>query len=722
MKRLFTTSLRARLTGLVLIAVLIPVLVAMAFVGVRVTELLRQNAEQELKLRALSLVESVSQWDEATVLALRNLSRQPDITGMVAEQQKPVLTNMLDVYTHMYLVSTTDLNGMNVARSDDQELIDYADRPWFLGAKAGNDITRQTLLSRTNNQPGVCFSTPVQGDSRPVEGVAVACTSLTVLAEQVGAVRLGETGFAYLVDEQGQVLAHPDPTFVSELRDLSAYPPVKALQSSQSGALSFFDEDNEDWLAHIVPLTNGWGVVVQQRESEVFAEINEFWQLMLITTLIVVVAVGAFTWLAANRIVRPIVDLTRVATAIAGGQIDRAVTIEQADEVGVLARAFNQMAAQLRELISSLEQRVADRTHRLEISANLAEQLTAILNLEELLAEVVNQVKENFGYYHAHIYLVDDAREKLVVAAGTGQAGEQMKAMGHNISLNAPTSLVARAARSGQVVNVDNVRVAEDWLPNPLLPDTYSEMAVPITLEGNVVGVLDVQQDEVAGLDEGDANLLRSLANQVAVAIRNARLFAEVETSLAEARAAQQRYVQQAWRKSKVGPQQSQYMYAQPEAPPLDEAKRQALAEARRRMWAESSTAVVSLDENDKQRALVAPIHLRDEQIGALQLYTARPDYGWSDDDLAVIEAVADQLAQTAEGLRLFDETRQRADYERLAGEITEKLRQAPTLDALAKTAAEALGNALGVSHSLVNVGATPSPPPGDTTGSGKQG
>ncbi|MCP4360387.1 MAG: GAF domain-containing protein, partial [Chloroflexi bacterium] len=193
------------------------------------------------------------------------------------------------------------------------------------------------------------------------------------------------------------------------------------------------------------------------------------------------------------------------------------------DEIGDLAHSFNDMAAHLRETLSSLEQ----RTQHLETVATLSKQLSAILNMEELLAEMVDQVEKNFDYYHTHICLLDDKREKLVVVAGTGVAGREMKSKEYNILLNAPTSLVARAARTGQVVQVDNVRERENWLPNPLLPAAYSEMAVPITLgeEGQVVGVLDVQEDKIGGLDEGDANMLRSLANQVAVAINNARLF-----------------------------------------------------------------------------------------------------------------------------------------------------------------------------------------------------
>ena len=168
--------------------------------------------------------------------------------------------------------------------------------------------------------------------------------------------------------------------------------------------------------------------------------------------------------------------------------------------------AFKSMTDQLRNLITTLEERVVSRTQRLEVVASLSEQLNAILDFDQLLLELVSQVKDTFGYYHAHVYMLDES-QNLVMAAGAGEAGRQMMAQGHSISLDVPTSLVARAARTNQIVSIANVREAADWLPNPLLPDTYSEMAVPIVSEGQVVGVLDVQQDEVAGLDEGDAGL-----------------------------------------------------------------------------------------------------------------------------------------------------------------------------------------------------------------------
>jgi len=174
------------------------------------------------------------------------------------------------------------------------------------------------------------------------------------------------------------------------------------------------------------------------------------------------------------------------------------------------------------------------RARQLQTVAEVSTATSTILDTAILLQKVVDLTKERFGLYHAHIYLLNESGDTLNLTAGAGEAGRKMVAEGWRIALVQEQSLVARAARSGKTVTVDNVRLAADWLPNPLLPDTYAEMAVPIMLEDKVVGVLDVQSDKIGGLNEGDANLLRSLANHVAVTLSNVRLFEETQEALTE--------------------------------------------------------------------------------------------------------------------------------------------------------------------------------------------
>ncbi len=178
---------------------------------------------------------------------------------------------------------------------------------------------------------------------------------------------------------------------------------------------------------------------------------------------------------------------------------------------------------------------------QLEISSQVAQQVSSILNLDTLLAEIVNSIQAKFGFYHAQFYLLDEAQENLVLAEGTGTIGVEMKIQKHHLPLNTSNSLAVQAAQSGKIVYAANVQNAKVFLHHPLLPNTQAEMAVPITIDGQVMGILDVQEDRLDSLNESDGKLMHALANQVAVAIRNANLFEQTVQAKQIAEAAQKK-------------------------------------------------------------------------------------------------------------------------------------------------------------------------------------
>jgi putative methionine-R-sulfoxide reductase with GAF domain len=182
---------------------------------------------------------------------------------------------------------------------------------------------------------------------------------------------------------------------------------------------------------------------------------------------------------------------------------------------------------ELQDAQTLLEERVATRTRSLQLITEISRNLSTILYLDQLVAEVVEQVGNTFNYYHTHIYVLDETGQNLVLIGGTGEAGQTMLKRGHKILKS--KGLVGRAATTSEVVLVPDVTQEPNWLPNLLLPATKSEIAVPIVLGEQVMGVLDVQQNVIGGLTEEDAFLLQSVANQVAVALRNARLFEQTE-------------------------------------------------------------------------------------------------------------------------------------------------------------------------------------------------
>ncbi len=353
------------------------VVVAIWYESFRATQIIRQDAQENMALKAKVLADSVSRWEEMQVLALRNLSRQPDIVSMNAQQQKPVLTGMVKTYEHLYLASTTNLNGWNVARSDGKKPKYYGDRSWFLGAKAGNEITSETLISRTTKKPGFCLSTPIRREKLETLGVAMLCTDLKVLAEQVGAIRFGQSSYAFVVDNLGQILVHPDAKFLSgerltNLTDISTYAPFKTILSDSSGHFSFTDEQGFKWLSYGTRLDDGWGIFIVQQEAEVLQTEQEFRNLGMAIASVAVLGAGALTWFLADRLIRPIDRLTRAVTGIADGQLNQRVQIQRQDELGILAQSFNQMSAQLQksfEVKTAMEETLGDRATAIALTA-----------------------------------------------------------------------------------------------------------------------------------------------------------------------------------------------------------------------------------------------------------------------------------------------------------------------------------------------------------------
>ena len=245
----------------------------------------------------------------------------------------------------------------------------------------------------------------------------------------------------------------------------------------------------------------------------------------LITSLITVLIVLAISILLAvtlsRQLTSPILSLTKTAQEISGGKFDIQAEVNSADEVGTLAGTFNTMTTRLGEAFTQVNRRAAELATVAEVGTATA----TILQTDRLLQEVVNLTKERFNLYHSHIYLLDEAGENLVLTSGAGEAGRIMTAEKRSIPLNREQSLVARAARERKGVTVNDVTQAKDFLPNPLLPDTRSELAVPMIVGGKVIGVFDVQSDQIGRFGESDINIQTTLAAQVSTSIQNVRSF-----------------------------------------------------------------------------------------------------------------------------------------------------------------------------------------------------
>ncbi|MBN1642415.1 MAG: GAF domain-containing protein [Anaerolineae bacterium] len=355
---------------------------------------------------------------------------------------------------------------------------------------------------------------------------------------------------------------------------------------------------------------------------------------------------------------------------------------------------------------AGLEEVVAARTQGLRAVSDVARATTAVLDPDLLLPQVVDLVRDRFGLYYVGLFLVDDERAYAVLRAGTGTAGAQMLAQGHCLEVGGE-SMVGRCAFTGVADVQLDVGQAPVRFDNPLLPDTRSELALPLLARERVIGVLSVQSDQEAAFDETDVALLQTMADQVAVAIDNARLFAENQAALRDLQTAQRRYTGTAWGRFLHETQYKGYDTSAEHLTLPDGAIAAEIREAVQRGQATVLPEPGSTSEPRKSRAgsaVVAPILVRGQVIGVLGLHDPVGDRTWNEDEIALVETVVERVGAVAENLRLLDEAQRRETDARAVRDIADRMRRAPDMDALIRVTLQETASAIGVSDAFLQL------------------
>jgi len=323
---------------------------------------------------------------------------------------------------------------------------------------------------------------------------------------------------------------------------------------------------------------------------------------------------------------------------------------------------------------------------QLQALAQVTQTITAVRDLQELLPRITTVISENFGFYHIGIFLLDEVNAYAMLIATNSEGGKRMLERKHRLKVG-EEGIVGNTASTGKARIALDVGKDAVFFNNPDLPDTHSEIGLPLITKNIIVGVLDVQSTKVAAFSNEDIQMLNLLADQVSLAIENARLFEDTRKALAESEMANRTSIRDAWARLPEQQQLLGYRYSISGATPL----RELMSIGEPRAGKEKGTETES-------NQTVVPIELRGQVIGNLIVQSPSSNT-WGNDQLDLIRAVAERVALSAENARLFEETTARAERERKVSDITGRIRQQNDPRIMIETAIEELRTALGASR-----------------------
>jgi GAF domain-containing protein/HAMP domain-containing protein len=595
-----------------------------------------------------------------------------------------------------------DINGRNVLDTNPDNIGSMEHQYNYFLRTLGSGVPYVTtiLIPIIDNIPSLYFSSPVRDPQGKIIGVLRTRYNAAIIQQLVGEQKdqAGQASFALLVDENGIILANgQDPSNVfRSLVSLNAsnllvfqtterlpkgtaddlYFAIPDLERNlASGATTFtiltdkFGEANKNGqVAAVAQMTNmTWTVISLQNQSAFLAPIRTQ---IKNSVLIIFVSVLVFTGfgLGISRLLSsPIESLTSAESRIKRGDLRTEAVKESGDDIGALAQPLNNMTVRIHNL-----------------AADIGSTASRIRNVDLLLRQITRLISLRFGYYHVGIFLLDPRNEFAVLLASNSEGGQKMLARGHKLKVG-QTGIV------GFVTGHKQPRIALDvgqdavFFDNPDLPETRSEIALPLLVGGKILGALDVQSKQPSAFSQEDAITLSVLADQIAIALENARLFEESQQTLETARRAFGYITGKAWEKLLQGQDIVGFTGLSDET--IIQTTENIGSEALKAI--DTGTTIQSEDNAN----LYIPIKIRENTIGVIRLDRSKSRQSWPEEDIATANLIAEQLGIALESARLYEEISQKAERETLISNTANRISSSIEFDRIMQATVEEIGH-----------------------------
>ncbi|PWH12634.1 MAG: hypothetical protein DDG60_12025 [Anaerolineae bacterium] len=714
-------SLRAKIIASFLAITLLLIFGLSVYTNTVTRDILTQQAESTLSTLAIETGQRIDQFILSQFDIIKMEAQQPLLAQFLQQSLfsrneelesaaiKTLLTFVRKNPVFIQSYALLDMSGKVVLSTNPAQIGTSDAQTEYFRLAVLKQEPQLSSIANLPDEPVLYFISPIRAESGLIVGMlraeynAVILEYLvntpsvqresgqrTILIESSTLIKLADT-------QQFDTIYHPFPEISTLLPDLST-PTTLMAPGKQRGQGLF--------LVSLPLSTNPWVVIASQPENTIYAQADRQARTLVLFSIALTAFALLVALLTAQFISRPIASLVAVAQKIILGDLHARSDINTDDEVGKLGRVFNQMTAQLSQTLASLEQRIQERTAQLQATSQQSEQrarqlqsiadiskiITREQNLEKLLPLIAETVSERFGYYHVGIFLLDETRRTAVLQASNSPGGQKMLASGHKLSLGT-SSIVGYAALTGKPRIALDVGEDAVFFNNPHLPETRSEMALPLVVRSVVIGVLDMQSKQANAFTQEDIEILSILADQVAIAIENARLFAQNQAALQETQAIVQSFVRQEWaaltsRQTTIGYLHTNLGGQSLTSPIQLEEIEQALRKGNI-IKKESKTTP------NANPVLVVPLKIGEQLVGAIRIQAPNPQHSWSTEEINLVRSIADRVGLALDNARLVASSQRRAAKERAIGEISAKISAATDMDAILKTAAQEIGRVL---------------------------
>jgi GAF domain-containing protein/HAMP domain-containing protein len=546
---------------------------------------------------------------------------------------------------------------------------------------------RMTMLIE-DGQPSIEVVNVIYSGRRPLGFVIGTVDYQSAIVPLLTDERPFIDNYSYLASDERLIIAPPEMR--AQALESVQVGPIGAALALRSG-IATYQVDGQPFVGHYAPIIQTPFIIITEAAADVAATLSlePIYSQLPMMVLAAVVLAGALAGIVSLSLLPALRALGEDMRAMAEGNFETPVTaVTREDEVGALARDFVSMREQIHGLVESLEHRVAARVFDVEATQQVTRFAATQRDLQALMDQVVDLIVSRFpSIYHAQIFLLDPERHYAVLRASTGEPGRKLLSRGHRLEVGG-ISVIGQVTGEGRIVVARDIFVSEIHQRNQFLPDTRAELAIPLRLGETVIGALDVQSTQSDSFTEDQVNILQTMADQIAIAIENARLYQESLRRLQELTVSNQQTTLRTWREYMN--YRRQRVISHEAGPPVSTD----LSLLRQAAISQGEPVVGTATEYDTIPVAV-PIQLRGQTLGAVEWELSAAEF--SMDKVQLAQELVNRLAISLDNARLFQESRRAIERERLVNDIAAKLTGQTDIDEILQTAVREVGQALRV-------------------------